>query len=194
MIDLYFSKKENASVRSEDFVKKILQEHYLFDVNQIFIMKDEFGKPYLKDYPAFHFSVSHTKGFIVCGFSDDRIGVDAEVFGRYDPRIVKSYFTPNEQKYLYNDAEEVDKGFIEIWTRKEAYLKWLGKGIEIPPVLFDVLELDHLLTVWEGNYCISVCGSSTSRRGVTIKEIILHDGLDSVGLPAICAAGNGEAN
>lgn len=170
MASIYFAKTKSVGVRSEEFIKKILIEHYAFSCDQIVLNTDEYGKPFILDCPDVHFNVSHTKGLIVCAVSDRTIGVDVERLRKYDPRIVKSYFTPSEQEYISMKAESLDKGFIEIWTMKEAYLKWLGRGIELPPVLFEVLQIDNIIRVWMNQHCIAICADNLKMSDVSFKK------------------------
>jgi len=94
--------------------------------------KGPHGKPYFTD-PALKdifFSRSHTEGHEIVVFSDKEIGIDCEntearpgIEDRY-MGIAGRYFTDDEQAYIDGSVER----FYEIWTSKEAYMKYTGKG------------------------------------------------------------------
>lgn len=167
MTKLYLLKKENAVSYSELFTRKVLGKWLDVDGSRLFICIDEFGKPYLRDYPNLHYNLSHKKGAIVCAVSDKPVGVDIESVKKFDKRIAERFFTQNELAYIFAYKRNQDKRFAEIWTRKEAYVKWIGKGLMIPFKSFDVFNLDNknvfINTKYVDGYIISVCHSSHFR-------------------------------
>lgn len=84
------------------------------------------GKPYYKN--GVKFSISHSKDLVVVAFSDSEIGIDIEGITAFDARTISHYFHPKEAEYIekYSNSHEI---FFKLWTRKEAYLKAIGKGI-----------------------------------------------------------------
>lgn len=126
----------------------------------IIFVEDEYGKPFLKDYPDFHFNVSHTRDALVVAVSDDEVGVDIERIRNADLKIIKRFFSNPEREYIYQH-EDSNRAFYEIWTRKEAYSKFIGKGLSIDLNSFNTLdaEIYNCTRVFEQNsYFISVCG------------------------------------
>ena len=61
-----------------------------------------------------------------------RVGVDIETTDRFSlPRLFRlanRYFTPGEQAVLHCETDPV-RAFYEIFTAKEAYGKWTGRGL-----------------------------------------------------------------
>ena len=168
MTKLYLLKKENAISCSELFTRKVLGKWLDVDGSRLSICIDEFGKPYLRDYPNRHYNISHKKGVIICAVSDEPVGVDIERVKKFDKRVAERFFTQNEQTYIFADKRNQDQRFAQIWTRKEAYVKWTGKGMMIPFKSFDVLKLSNNVFistqyVGECEYVISVCYSSCFR-------------------------------
>ncbi|MDR2355330.1 MAG: 4'-phosphopantetheinyl transferase superfamily protein [Clostridiales Family XIII bacterium] len=122
-----------------------------------------YGKPGFVDIPA-HFSISHSGRFLVCIFSDAEVGLDAEdlamrraqdarrmangaaeddVCARY-LRIARRCFRADERRVV---LEAADRGydaltalFFLIWTRKEAYVKYTGRGLGAGLGGFSVLD------------------------------------------------------
>lgn len=94
--------------------------------------KGKHGKPFLK---SLHFNISHTKDLLVVAISKNlEVGIDVEKIREFKDRdkLVRRYFSENEQK-IFNGLPEDAKtrGFFFAWTQKEAYLKFLGKGVSV---------------------------------------------------------------
>ena len=97
----------------------------------------EHGKPFLHGRDDFQFSFSHAGGYVafVCGKRS--VGVDIERTDREKENIARKHFTENEYEAIYTRKE---KTFAEIWTAKEAYVKYLGTGLSKGLNTFDVLD------------------------------------------------------
>ena len=92
------------------------------------ILRAEKGKPYFKELPL-QFSVSHTEDLWVCLISDgtEPVGVDIQqIKETRQDRVSERYFTDDEKVYLKENSRNT---FFEIWTRKEAYAKYTGRGL-----------------------------------------------------------------
>ena len=61
MVELYFIKIKNEKLKSESFARKILGEYLCVDGDSLVICKNEFGKPYLREYPAIHYNISQAR-------------------------------------------------------------------------------------------------------------------------------------
>ena len=130
------------------FLKQKAAEKY----NNVEIIKNEKGKPYFKDISSLFFSVSHTEGLTVIALGDSEVGIDVEKIKNPDFRIIRR-FLKEEAEYI---AEcNCDRRFFEIWTKKEAYLKWKGTGISGGLDSVNVLELPFKTMDYE-DYIISV--------------------------------------
>jgi 4'-phosphopantetheinyl transferase len=130
---------------------------------QFLLAKNEFGKPYLTSHPDFHFNISHTQNAITIAFSDVEIGVDIERVRESEMQIAHRFFTSNEISYI--EAGDKAERFFEIWTKKEAYIKWQGKGLSIPLRSFDVLtEISAQFRTFRiGEYVLSVFAESLEK-------------------------------
>lgn len=103
---------------------------------------DAYGKPFIEDLPDVYFNISHTEHMVVCAISDALIGIDIQVTIDDVESLASRFFTEKEQEYLLSAQDVIQKErFVEIWCKKESYLKWSGKGLSIPLESFDVLEL-----------------------------------------------------
>jgi 4'-phosphopantetheinyl transferase len=94
--------------------------------------------------PSFpvNFNLSHSHGLAVYAFALDlALGIDVELirpeFTGDD--IAERYFSPRELAELRAlPQDQRAEGFFNCWTRKEAYVKARGEGLQIPLRDFDV--------------------------------------------------------
>ena len=133
------------------------------------IKKGVNGRPYFDNCERLDFSISHSNELVVCALSveEGRVGVDTErtestIRKEKQPLFAGRFFSGNEREILEKEPQR----FSEIWTRKEAYLKWVGTGIAT-----DLREVDtcripkHLRfeTVFVDEHVITVCLSAEAK-------------------------------
>lgn len=168
MTKVYFLKIENAVSYSEVFARQVIGQWLGVEGSSLVIGINEFGKPYLRDYRDAHYNIAHKKRAIVCALSDQPVGVDIEGVKNFNKRVAERFFTQNEQDYIFARKRNQELRFAKIWTRKEAYVKRIGKGLTIPFNSFDVLKLEQnnvlIYTEYVGGYVISVCHSRHFRQ------------------------------
>ena len=94
----------------------------------------EHGKPYLPDHPV-HFNVTHSADMALIAVSPDfAIGVDIECHRPREnfQKMAKRFFSPAEFDALMKlPADKQFRAFHTIWTRKEAFVKAIAKGITL---------------------------------------------------------------
>jgi len=154
---------KKLSLISEMFVRYIVWKILEVNNSDIILSKNNYGKPFLVGFPDFQFNISHTRCAIVIGFSEKPIGIDIEKINIADLTIAELFFSENELNYILSDQQQQNKLFYEVWTKKESYIKWLGKGLSIPLATFDIIsnELDELFNLIHiDNYLISVCSEN----------------------------------
>lgn len=105
----------------------------------------EHGKPLLAGTAArseLHFNLSHSGAYGLIGWAHGReIGVDVEVWRPTsdEAALVRRYFSPSEiAAYEALPPALRTEGFFNCWTRKEAYIKAVGRGLGLPLDSFDV--------------------------------------------------------
>jgi len=114
------------------------------------VSRTEKGKP---SVDGVCISVSHSQDTFALLVSAANVGVDIQYSRSVKPdRIAARYFSEREAAYISGDDSE-DR-FFEIWTRKEAYSKYTGKGLE------QIMEKEEVL----------------AREDVTFTDIRLEDG------------------
>lgn len=152
-------------------LKKALAERLPHRPAQFQLEYGKYGKPYLKD-AALYFNVSYTYGVCLIALSDDEIGADIEQLRAAQPYAASRCFTDAENRYLHHDMELFDKRFYELWTKKEAYLKYTGEGFYRSPKSVDVLSqpiCEWLYTFANGDTIISLCGRNI--HPVSVYEV-----------------------
>ncbi len=87
---------------------------------------DEFGKPYLVNFPH-HISLSHSGNYAAVMISQHRqVGIDIEKMQSKIARIAPRFLTATELSYI--QPQEETKHLYACWCAKEALFKWYGKG------------------------------------------------------------------
>lgn len=89
------------------------------------------GKPYLIDYPDFHFSLSHSGNVVALAVSDREIGLDVQEHITIKRDLAKRFFTEEEQELLsrQKDEDSYRQLFFMLWSIKESYIKYTGLGM-----------------------------------------------------------------
>lgn len=119
--------------RTEELIMKAIEQFAVetgasYEKMSREIYRTEKGKPYFNEIPV-EFSVSHTEDMWVCLISEDKypVGVDIQKIKELkQKRVAGRYFTDDEKSYM---QENGDSAFFRIWTRKEAYAKFTGRGL-----------------------------------------------------------------
>lgn len=132
------NKKANIDDRCRSLAGDILTKRYIsklygIPTDSIEIRKGAHGKPYTLNTPA-HFNISHSGNYTVLAVSDKPIGIDMEIIRDFSAILAKKLFNDDELRYIAGDNPSRKKStmqrcFYEIWTAKEAYLKYTGKGL-----------------------------------------------------------------
>lgn len=147
MYKLYIEK----NISSHDLLKKILKEEY--NIDSFTIIKNEFGKPYLKDNQLY-FSISHDIDTCAIAISSSEIGIDLEYLN-YNERVINKYFYDAE-KEIVAKSNNLKYDFTKIWVKKEAYLKMKGTGLNFGKENVDTTKIDAKIIDYN-DYLIAVC-------------------------------------
>ena len=87
-----------------------------------------YGKPHLKNTNGIHFSISHSGNMALCAVHDKPVGADIECIRLVDDSLARRIMSDEEWR-VYQNSSEKNSLFFKVWTLKEAYLKFDGKGI-----------------------------------------------------------------
>lgn len=105
--------------RREWLTSRVLIYDYLGSVD---VLYRENGAPYLLNSDQ-KISISHSDGFLACGFSNGDIGVDIELLTRDFAKVTSRYLSSEEVAKL----KDIDNYEAISWSLKEAVYKKMGE-------------------------------------------------------------------
>jgi 4'-phosphopantetheinyl transferase len=135
----HFANDRKRFVAARGLLRELLGKYLQQTPASLEFSHGKHGKPSLSGAnvsSGLCFNLSHSAGMAVYAIARERnLGVDVEhvrpEFGGED--IAKRYFSAREVSDLKTlPAEAKAEGFFHCWTRKEAYLKATGMGLQIP--------------------------------------------------------------
>ena len=122
-------KSEVAFLRNQ-----LLSQSFELSVSDQQVVRTNFGKPYLNDYPDFSFNHSHSQNFYALATSKQvqNLGIDIEELNRKVrfEALAQHAFHPEELK-KWQVLDYDPEYWFKVWTTKEAVLKASGLGIRI---------------------------------------------------------------
>lgn len=133
------------------------------------VSMNEFEKPFYKEYPEIHFSLSHSGVMAMCAISDRPVGCDVEKIRERDLDIAKRFFTSEEYDLIKSQKtdELQTKMFFRIWTLKESFVKCIGTGLSTPLNEFSIIP------DWHGKITLN---QTISNSEYNFVELNLDDG------------------
>jgi len=137
--------------------------------SEITVGKDKNGRPRIEGEGRIDFSISHSGRFVACAVSDEeRVGVDIEKISRDSNylKIADRFLSEAERKEVKNADD-----FARMWTRKEAYYKYLGSGESLAVTdsgSADGVYIESFLI--ENEYFLSVCSETKKYMDRTFQK------------------------
>lgn len=99
---------------------------------------DDYQKPYLDEYISFN--ISHTDNYVICALSvKGMIGIDIEKIKAIKLDDFRQCFSEREWRDIMQEDDSY-KAFYKYWTKKEAFVKAVGKGLHISLEKIDVVD------------------------------------------------------
>ena len=132
------------------------------------VYTDEFGKPRAKSGVCFN--LSHSGDWVIFALGENEVGCDIEQLRQTDAlKLGKVVYTDAELEMIRRNADRLGV-FFDLWTKKEALLKCMGKGFHRPAksveVIGDRLFEDgveyYMKTKHFSDYTVSVCVQNAS--------------------------------
>ena len=130
------------------------------DDEDVHVIRDHRNKPYLAPRSRYRLSVSvsHCMNTFACIISHSNCGIDIQNPKKTDiGKIAGRFFSIGEQKLVDEGGTDT---FYRLWTMKEAYAKFTGRGIGEVLAGTDVTQLQNVLfteyRLDNGMYC-AVC-------------------------------------
>lgn len=158
------------SVSGEQLARRMLSAATDLPPSAFTILRDDRGKPYWQG-GNLHFNYSHAGEKLLCAVHTAPVGADIEKIGAYRDRVARRVCTPAEYRYIGGDAVR----FLEVWTRKEAYAKYNGRGLGIglqtilvatETALTPRIENCAVLTAQQDGYVFSVVWDDESANKI----------------------------
>lgn len=155
----YKESDKNKFIICRALLKLILSFYTKLHVRNIKIDYNINKKPYLSSQPSLHFNVSHSGDYAIIAVANRIVGIDIEYINdNYNFwYAVRNTFDKDEISFIENSTYK-SRTFYELWTRKEAFVKALGKGIDDDflrvPCIDGLHIIDSLLTDTEDNWKI----------------------------------------
>jgi 4'-phosphopantetheinyl transferase len=140
-------------------------------LKQIELQTSVTGKPYMAGSPL-EFNLSHTRNAVAVALSDRPVGIDLEKIKTIDMKVAEYVCNDNELSWINGTGADQTLRFFNIWTKKEAWLKYEGTGLRGGLKALDVLAqraAPILSTFVQGDYVISACaGKKYAPEDITI--------------------------
>jgi len=121
----------------------------------------EGGKPFFPSSPQIKFSISHSGDYWACAFGTSELGLDIQQHTQCRIRdISKRFFHPEEIEYLEACGYAAEE-FFKIWTAKESYVKFTGRGLSQGLETFSVIApidgAEFRLIPFDDGYTMCIC-------------------------------------
>lgn len=164
-VDRYrFFDDKKRTVAGEMLARQAVAEWCSIAPESITFAIGEYGKPYTENLDV-EFNISHSGDMVVCVVDDNPVGIDIEQIRSIDLTVAKRICTDEELLYLfghtptwedivYTTNVTVLKRFFELWTKKEAFVKCLGNGVES---IKTNIQNKFVQSFVVENYIISIC-------------------------------------
>ena len=126
-----------------------------------------------------HFNLSHSDGYVTVAVADCPVGIDIET--KTDPELkISARFYAEEEQAAVRGAADPQKEFRRIWTRKEAYVKCTGSGLNVEiseiPALPETSGPYRLITVKEEEaYALSLVAETDENPEILLDTVDAFD-------------------
>lgn len=152
-----FVEDRKRTLYGEVMARCLFMELLAVKNKDLVIEKNPYGKPYFAGIHMLHYNISHSGRFVLCGISNQELGVDIEEIKELHMDIAKRCFTKQEYESMLNVNEnEVKKLFYTYWTLKESYIKYDGRGLSIALDSFSISRQADSFVVDSKKYTESI--------------------------------------
>ena len=141
----HFEKDKRRFTVARGILRQILGRYLNEKPHKIQFEYSPYGKPRFGSESGFgdlKFNLSHSEDLGLVAITQNRnIGIDLERIRQdlYTEEIAARFFCENERNSLEKLCKtEKNARFFQYWTRKEAFLKCMGKGLSFPMENCDV--------------------------------------------------------
>ena len=138
----------------------------------------EFGereKPFLKDRSGIFFNLSHCRNAAACIISDNDTAIDIMEIRKVRESTIRRTCTEKEKISVLSSCEP-EREFIRLWTRKECYSKFDGRGLllDFSEINENMPEMKCIHTLDCGEYILSYYSEKPVKRIAVKAEELLE--------------------
>ena len=172
-----FNKYKKYDDKLRCLASGILLNEYIGKENVNKIKYVENGKPYIEN--GIHFNISHSGEYVVIAIDNNIVGIDIEKReDRQVDKLIKKVFTNEEQNYIAKQEDKIGV-FYKLWTLKESYMKYTGKGLSISPDKIEFCIKDNDIKLKDDIKDLSFYVNETHINGYTISLCTSQKNYDS---------------
>ena len=88
-------------------------------ISDTLLQYEQNGKPFIRDCPEWHISLSHSGEFAVCAISRAPVAVDIQRRGGVLESVLRTGYAPAERAFCAA-APNREQAFYSLWCRKES--------------------------------------------------------------------------
>ena len=138
----HFEKHQRHFVVARGFLRSVIARYLGTQPESLRFVYGAYGKPALEGEQALRFNLSHSNDVALLAVTlAAEVGVDVEhIRADFASEDIARRFFSRAEVEIFNALakEEQVAAFFRCWTRKEAYIKAIGKGLSQPLDAFDV--------------------------------------------------------
>lgn len=149
------------------------------DRDKIIVKYGKYGKPIISE---FFFSISHSGNKVAIAISDQIIGFDLEKIDSSKIFNLLNILGCREYDYFFRHKNKV-LAFYEIWTAKEALLKYSGEGLvglDSAKDIINELQIGNLKTQQSGDYIWSIYHNELNKEKVSLINMSVEKFLRKI--------------
>jgi 4'-phosphopantetheinyl transferase len=171
-----------------NLLRIILGDYLNCDPAKIKFNSNHHQKPHISNpNTPIQFNISSSSNRFVAAFCHQHtIGVDIELIRPFDeiPQMINDYCTKEESDWINSQPDEImTAAFFEIWSKKEALVKAIGKGLNIELKKIDVLSDKSIVNGESMWYLRSLnlfedCKATLALNSAT--PMIIHQNMDQL--------------
>lgn len=147
-----FIEDAKRTLFGDALVKWLISKKLGIRYRDIIFHYNEHGKPFLRGYPFFNFNISHSGDWVVCAISCKNVGIDIEQVMDIDLGIARRFFSEQEYKDIIGKPKHNQLSyFYDLWTLKESYIKYKGKGLSFLLDTFTINKENEDISLYKNN-------------------------------------------
>lgn len=185
-----FERDRDRYIRAHGFMRSRLAAFVGVPAENLVIVAEAGGKPYLAGHGDVDFNLSHSGAYAVLAMTRGQaVGIDIEAVHKSlgdDPGdLFEACLVADERDALNNlSASEQRRRFLSYWTAKEARMKMTGEGLTLEPTeialkliegwaagyrqpIAPAAELRFVPLSWPDAICCLATGGASVRRAET---------------------------